>query len=442
MADKKHYFEETLRKVADYFFQKLQTNLSTLKYLDGKDLKKVKEKQIQGLVSIYQLYEKGEQEKLKDRLIKLGIRHEGMGIEFSLFTEMINYLELLFIKEIFKDNPTQLEDFFFKANTFFDFLRDYTAVGYLKEYVAREKIFIQEFIEANFEQKTLNIKEIIDRHIAWKEKILEFLSKDMEEPEGLELDPDKCEIGRWLMDNRKRKPETVERLIKIHAELHRVAERIVALKKEKKYVLLVNEYNHLIKTNLLFLSGLLAFLLSQEISELQRDPLTQLLTRRVLKDIYLNIMELSLITQEPFGVAFLDIDDFKKVNDTYSHEVGDRVLSTIARTIKSVIRKSDYVFRYGGEEFVIIVPATTEKDFRNVLEKIRKKVEKTKIPVDGDRYVSVTVSIGGVVVNEKQFVPIEDVIKYADYLMYEAKRQGKNRVIVETFSKEKIQALK
>jgi len=426
-------FHIVLSRVYEHFFTKLVKDHATSRYFEGKDVQQVKEKQIKGIIRLHRLFTEKKEKQLRQELIRLGIKHENMDIDFSLFVETINYLELLFVKEIFKCKLTDLEKTFFESSKFFDVVRNYTAVGYIKEYVNREKVFLKEFIESNFRQKTIKIKDIIDRHILWKEKILEFLAEDTDTID-VELDPDKCDMGQWLEEVRHRNPEIVDRLIKLHRELHHIAENIISLKEEEKYVLLVNEYNYLVKTNLLFLSGLLAFLLSEEISELQRDPLTDLLTRRVLEDIYINVMELSLITGEPFGVAFLDIDNFKKINDTYGHDVGDMVLRTIAKILKKVLRKSDYLFRYGGEEFVVIVPATNERGFEKLLEKLRKKVEEEKIKIDG-KTINVTVSIGGVVVKERYFVPLSDVINYADKLMYRAKKAGKNRVVIDTFSR-------
>ncbi|WP_457638687.1 sensor domain-containing diguanylate cyclase [Persephonella sp.] len=424
-------FENVLRKVYDHFFSSLVKDHSTGKYFAGKDTEKIKKEQIQGILYLYELFVENSREKLKKELINLGKRHENLGIDFSLFVETINKLELMFIKELFSYKITEIEKTFFETSRFFDILRNYTAVGYLKEYVKREKVFLKDFIESNFHKKSIEIKDIIDRHILWKEKVLEYLAEETRSAD-IEIDPNICEMGVWLETVKEKNPEVVERLITLHTELHHIAENIISLKKEGRYVLLVNEYNYLVKTNLLFLSGLLAFLLSEKISELQRDPLTDLLTRRVLENIYINVMELSLITEEPFGLAFIDVDNFKKVNDTYGHEAGDIVLTAIARILKRNLRKSDYLFRYGGEEFIVIVPATSEKSFKAILEKLRKKIEQEKIKING-KEIQVTVSIGGVIIRKKEFIPLKEVIKRADALMYQAKKAGKNRVFIEVY---------
>jgi diguanylate cyclase (GGDEF)-like protein len=264
-------------------------------------------------------------------------------------------------------------------------------------------------------------------HIQWKENILDYLID--KSSISVELNPEGYELGLWLENIKDSKPEVVKGLIKLHEELHNIAISMVSLKEEEKYVMLVNEYNNFMKTGFMFLSGILAFIISEEVSKLQRDPLTGMLTRRVLEEIYLKISELSILTGEPFGVAFIDIDNFKRINDIYGHPVGDKVLKKLSRIIQKSLRKSDYIFRYGGEEFLVIIPATNEKTFEKTLEKIRKNVEKEKIKVNADK-VSFTVSIGGVIVKSADLLPLSQIIKEADRLMYRAKKSGKNKVVV------------
>ncbi|WP_297454693.1 sensor domain-containing diguanylate cyclase, partial [Persephonella sp.] len=305
---------------------------------------------------------------------------------------------------------------------------NYTAKGYLIEYVKNEINLIRTYIEQSLGNKFLNIKSTIEKHISWEENILEYLAKDVASKK-IQIASSSCEMGKWLNNIKTKNKETIKNLYLLHEKLHLTAENIITFKKLEKYTLLLDEYNQFIKQNLLFMSTLITFLFNEEIEELQRDPLTNLLTRRSLESIYFDVMDISLITGEPFGVAFLDIDNFKKINDTYGHDIGDLVLKKIAEILKNTLRRSDYIFRYGGEEFIIIVPATTKNTFYKLLDKIRKRVSQIDIKVDG-KPVNVTVSIGGVVIGTKHVVPLSKALKEADNLMYQAKKLGKNKVIV------------
>ncbi|MGC9135224.1 GGDEF domain-containing protein, partial [Caldisphaera sp.] len=121
-----------------------------------------------------------------------------------------------------------------------------------------------------------------------------------------------------------------------------------------------------------------------------KDPLTGLLNRYTL-DFVLDT-EISKAKRYGYTISLIimDLDNFKRVNDTYGHLVGDKVLVHFAKIVKSVVRNSDYAFRYGGEEFLILLPYTDLKNAKVVAERIREKVEKHKFPMIG----KVTVSCG------------------------------------------------
>ncbi|HIE58666.1 MAG TPA: GGDEF domain-containing protein, partial [Hydrogenothermaceae bacterium] len=131
---------------------------------------------------------------------------------------------------------------------------------------------------------------------------------------------------------------------------------------------------------------------------------------------------------------FIDIDNFKKINDKYGHLIGDEVLKTLAKILKEELRGSDYIFRYGGEEFVLILPSIKSlSDLFDILEKIRKKIEEISLKINDNIEIKFTVSIGAVLVKENKRVPLDKVIEQADQLMYYAKKTGKNKVIVDLF---------
>lgn len=122
------------------------------------------------------------------------------------------------------------------------------------------------------------------------------------------------------------------------------------------------------------------------------------------------------------GLLLIDIDHFKKINDTYGHEVGDTVLKFIAGEVKGMLRNSDYVIRWGGEEFLVIVPGCGLVEARQLAERIRKKIESQK-----DEQKGVTISIGVAAYNGGNY---NEDVKKADMALYEAKNNGRNRVCV------------
>jgi diguanylate cyclase (GGDEF)-like protein len=128
----------------------------------------------------------------------------------------------------------------------------------------------------------------------------------------------------------------------------------------------------------------------------------------------------------PLSLLLLDIDDFKRFNDTYGHMEGDRVLERIGATIQRCIRRTDWAFRYGGEEFTVFMPETEGDQAEVVAERIRAEFAAERFrPVPGREEIK-TVSIG--IAGYRPGEDMKDFINRADRFMYEAKRQGKDRV--------------
>jgi diguanylate cyclase (GGDEF)-like protein len=123
---------------------------------------------------------------------------------------------------------------------------------------------------------------------------------------------------------------------------------------------------------------------------------------------------------------FFDIDHFKKINDTYGHDVGDMVLKEFAQTVKNSLRVGDIFARWGGEEFVVILLGSNEVDSKLKADEIRKKVE--SMVFDDPKELKVTVSVGVAEFNDG--ITFENLIKNADNALYKAKETGRNKVVV------------
>jgi diguanylate cyclase (GGDEF)-like protein len=129
-----------------------------------------------------------------------------------------------------------------------------------------------------------------------------------------------------------------------------------------------------------------------------------------------------------FGVHFVDIDDFKRVNDTYGHDAGDRVLKIVARTLSGNARPFDLFGRWGGDEFVSVIENVSYKNLDLIANRFRLLVENSYFSV-GDKRIRVTVSIGATVA--RMHDKADKILKRADQLMYESKKAGKNRLTTD-----------
>lgn len=158
-----------------------------------------------------------------------------------------------------------------------------------------------------------------------------------------------------------------------------------------------------------------------------KDALTGLYNRRFLEESYESIVAGVQRRNTNLGLLMCDLDFFKNINDVFGHDVGDLVLKETASVIRKNVRAADFVIRFGGEEFLVILVDIRENEAVNVAEKIRAKVEETKIKVTG-AIIQKTISIG---VSEfpKDTQNFWQSIKFADVALYKAKERGRNRVI-------------
>lgn len=157
-----------------------------------------------------------------------------------------------------------------------------------------------------------------------------------------------------------------------------------------------------------------------------RDYLTGLFNRRFFFDSCSGLLANAKRHDLDLTTAMLDIDFFKRVNDTYGHDAGDVVLKEVASILESSFRESDIVSRFGGEEFCILATNMSRQEAPKIFNKLRKTIEDMIIDYDGS-LIKVTISIGVCLTNEET---IEDMVSIADSKLYEAKENGRNRVVV------------
>ena len=165
-----------------------------------------------------------------------------------------------------------------------------------------------------------------------------------------------------------------------------------------------------------------------------RDGLTEIHNRLAFDDRYSTTVHACLENGGGAGVIFCDIDEFKKLNDTYGHPFGDEVLRRVAKTLEGSVRDTDFVARYGGEEFVVIALECEPQILLDIAERMRKDVEAEEIEFEGKR-IPVTISVGGCAATQaggrKLNGAIADImLREADSAMYRCKRNGRNQVEV------------
>jgi diguanylate cyclase (GGDEF)-like protein/PAS domain S-box-containing protein len=186
-----------------------------------------------------------------------------------------------------------------------------------------------------------------------------------------------------------------------------------------------------LKVNLENLVQERTFELQQAKSQLEKiaffDPLTGIPNRRFFSDQVNKLVKGSVRRGGIIAFGLFDVDNFKAVNDTYGHDVGDRVLVELANILTHILRIDDVFCRFGGEEFAFAVILKEVDDAEPVAEKLINAIRDLKVPVEGENTINVTVSMGLNVVSPNNSTDIDDEIKKSDAAMYQIKKSGKDR---------------
>ncbi|MGK3226946.1 diguanylate cyclase [Enterobacter soli] len=160
--------------------------------------------------------------------------------------------------------------------------------------------------------------------------------------------------------------------------------------------------------------------------EVGMDVLTRLLNRRFLPTIFKREVIHASRAGTPLSTLLIDVDKFKQINDTWGHNTGDEILRKVAGAFYDNVRTCDYVFRYGGDEFLIVLTEITEADTLRIAERIRRRVEKIKVNAPTGELIPLSLSIGAAMFNGHP--DYERLIQAADEALYGAKRRGRNCV--------------
>ncbi|MBE0670281.1 MAG: GGDEF domain-containing protein [Anaerolineales bacterium] len=192
--------------------------------------------------------------------------------------------------------------------------------------------------------------------------------------------------------------------------------------------LFVNFWNAIIRLGFFLVPVLLIKNLEREKEHARTDFLTGAMNTRAFHDLTQSEIDRSLRYQRPFTVAFIDIDNFKTVNDTFGHAFGDMVLRVIVQSIQRNLRKTDTIARVGGDEFALLLPETDTNTAKIAISKMQKKLQEEMM---ANKW-PITFSIGVISLNAPQ-LSVDDILGLADKLMYSVKNYGKDNIKYATY---------
>ncbi|MBU0721547.1 sensor domain-containing diguanylate cyclase [bacterium] len=273
-----------------------------------------------------------------------------------------------------------------------------------------------------------------ESHILWVLNLISYIQNNEFHDDYPELNPNHCGFGKWMKEATTSyllSTSHFKLLEKLHINLHDLAANVVNYCKNKEIrPSTLIHLMHRIDDYSLEIGNEIAFL--NEIEESAKDPLTHLLTRRLFNKIMLSKLDISKATGREFSLMMCDLDHFKLINDTYGHAVGDIVLKHFSSVLEHTLRKSDYIFRFGGEEFMILLPMTNKDEALMLAQKVCKATASKQVALENIS-INYTVSIGTIAIMTDNATTVnQDVvdkhITQVDEKLYLAKERGRNRV--------------
>jgi diguanylate cyclase len=275
----------------------------------------------------------------------------------------------------------------------------------------------------------VQIDQAIDNHDQWHRQLVRTLICKLQ-PDQRDLAEDshtQCRFGQWYYNQSSpslRTHPTFASMEYEHKQLHELVTKLLSASMEDKRIdsMLYDQF-----ANTLERMRLQLFSLKYEIeSELYNlDSLTGAYTRYGMLAALRDQQALIARGAGSCAIAMLDIDHFKKVNDQHGHNVGDRLLSYVASILIKNLRPYDKLYRYGGEEFIIMLPNTSVQAAMMITERMRKLIGKSTLHADA-LSIRATVSIGVAMIVAD--IPVETTIDRADKAMYAAKGEGRDKV--------------
>jgi len=364
-------------------------------------------------------------DEIKARYIKLGEMHYDINIPYGDYMAGMNILEEGLVSAVAKSIESEEQVAF--TFRFFKQIRAFTAKGYLNRMLDADINDIDLYLSHVHRASDIDILLATER-VVWLRKVISAIKledriavPDLNFPQELiaiiksstTVDPT---LATYVSDMSARM-ETNARNVFYFIE-RRSYEEVLPLYRELmsiyKLTLMLTNVVTVASSNLLLKSS-------------KKDALTQLLTRASFDSIVEKEISLATVAQLQLTFIMLDIDHFKDVNDNFGHAAGDEVLKVVARTLTGLLRSTDYCFRMGGEEFLIILKGATHKVAVTQTEIIRKAIENLEIKFK-EQTIHATASFGVAVFGPNFDLPVTQMMEVSDKRLYGAKSSGRNRV--------------
>lgn len=416
-------FEPLLVRAFDRFYVELISNPYYADFLKDADPERIKGAQLLNFIASVD----DEEDAFFLRYKALGRFHFEMGLPYVEYYDSFNRLRTFLTEEmeetIGNGNVKKIHG---AIETYIGSAINGSAAGYLEETIENDRKTLLRQVGQHFDIVA------IQEHLQWILDVIDDI-KQMNTRPAVEFDERKCRCGSWLYSSEFEKffeEQSVRReLLKEHHEIHYITQNIYRSIRRRDYHKIYIDYIILVRQSM-YLYQELNFNVTQQslIEDVSKDALTGLLNRRYLNEVLKSEAHLHALTGGAFAVAMFDLDYFKAVNDTCGHQAGDEVIVTFASLLRRHVRKTDNIFRYGGEEFLAVFPGMNVEEAFSLCERIRTEFEK-QVWSGCLSKMRITVSIGVTQYEDALKENPRRVILDADKNLYCAKAHGRNRTV-------------
>lgn len=364
-------------------------------------------------------------DELREVYIALGQMHYDIKLPFVDFSAAMTILEeyILGIASRKPDSEKVIE----AAFSFFRMIRGFTAKGYLNRMLATDSADIDLYIE-NVQRSTEVDTSFATERLLWLRQLLYAIQiEDRAAAPPMQLPP---AIMQSIKDTIAKDTALMRYIKDTLSRIEIDATNVFYFLEKQSYEEVLSLYRELMniyKLSLMLTNVITIASSNTLITTLNRDALTGLLTRSSLSAIIASELAIAATSNYPISLVVCDIDHFKNINDTYGHNCGDEVLKGFATILKKSVRSTDFAFRYGGEEFLLVLRGASEEISANLAEYVRKEIEDTVFTLEG-KPVTVTASFGVATFRSPFSESFGEMFKLADGKLYQSKRDGRNRI--------------
>lgn len=369
------------------------------------------------------------QEALKKVYIKLGEYHYDIRIPYIDFIKGADILEEHFLVHSHdKSNSNDLMNDIFH---YFKLMKAYTAKGYLNRMITQDKQDIDLFCSQAMEQNEAYLpKNIIFQKISWLKNLL----ISIEDCENFDFSSNNELFADWMNISEYISIERREIYIEIENRIFIDSQNLFYFLQKEEYLEILPLYSSLLniyKLTLILNNALTLEYANEAIDNMKTDPMSGLFRKEIFNELVKKELEnFKRKNDRIFSILYLDIDDFKSINDKYGHYSGDKVIETLGQIIVNNIRSSDIGFRIGGDEFAILLKDANLHNAQIVANKILLDFSSIEHIFNDEIKFRSTLSIGAVSQDITKEADFETLIKEVDSKLYISKNNGKNQITV------------